>query len=363
MAEEPDLTVVGPEVALVKGIKELFTRSGFKLFGPSGHAAEIEGSKAFCKRLCTKFGIPTADYRVVDTMSLAQEVIVEWGAPIVEKDDGLAAGKGVKVAGTVPDAFAFAEKLFSQKGRSGPVVIERMLEGRECSVMALCDGTQAYLLAPARDYKRANDRDCGENTGGMGAYSPLPDVDDALLTRIKEEIIDKLVDALRRTGRRYYGVLYAGIMLTEDGPILLEVNCRFGDPETQVVLPRLKSDLLPYLLACTKLGGLSELPPLEWHDGTTVAVVLANKEYPERKDLPEYFINGIDQARATGALVFHAGTKYYNDTDRLVSSGGRVLNIVGQGATFVTAHEQAYRAIGMIENTGFRYRTDIAAEL
>jgi phosphoribosylamine--glycine ligase len=322
-----DLVVIGPEAPLVHGVVDYFAKHAprIKVFGPSKAAAELEGSKARCKLLCNRYHIPTADYRVIrGRHRYAEEIIASWGAPLVVKADGLMSGKGVRVCATKDQALLFANELLGDDDDGlTTIIIERKLEGQELSVMALCDGKQAMLLEPARDYKRLH-ADSDEMTGGMGAYSPVPEVSKRTMATIKKKIIDPLLYACREEGHPYHGILYAGIMLTKRGPMLIEVNCRFGDPETQVVLPRLESDLLPYLEACTRYGGLTQLRPLRWKKNAAVSFCIADRNYPK--------------------------------------SGKRLRTITGVGATVKAARANALkkvRAIPGIEH--YQYRKDIAA--
>lgn len=352
-----DLTVVGPELPLVLGIADELARRGLPVVGPSRAGAEVEGSKAFTKELCLRCGIPTARGVVARDRREAVSAVAALGIPVVFKADGLAAGKGVVVCRTadeVDEALArfFEERAFGAAGER--VVIEECLAGDEVSFMVLTDGTTVVPLATARDYKRLLDHDAGPNTGGMGSVSPasLPaDVAAAIL----RDIIQPTVAELAREGRPYRGVLYAGVMLTEQGPKLLEFNCRFGDPETQVVLPRLDGDLFPLLLA-TAQGELSGVRA-GWKREATACVVLASAGYPGsvRKGEP---IAGIADALALpGVLVFQAATAL--EEGQLMTAGGRVLSVVGQGGTMGDAVAAAYAGVARIEFTGMQFRRDI----
>jgi phosphoribosylamine--glycine ligase len=341
-ALEIDLAVIGPEAPLVDGVADELRHAGVGVFGPSAAAARIEGSKSFAKEVLVAAGVPTA------------ATLAAPRAPCVVKADGLAAGKGVFVCrtqGEVDAALAAAEAF------GGPVVVEELLEGSELSVFALSDGRRALPLAAARDYKRVGDGDTGPNTGGMGAFSPVTPIDrrevENLVDRIHQPVVEEL--AARRTP--FVGLLYAGLMLTEDGPRVLEFNCRFGDPETQVVLPTLGGDLLA-ALASTAVGDLSGVT-LASNDDAAVTVVLAAASYPEGRDTGSR-ITGIEEAEARGALVFHAGTARRDG--ELVTSGGRILNVTAVGEDLEQARTRVYEAVAAIAFDGARYRRDIALE-
>lgn len=358
--EQIDLVVVGPEVPLVAGIVDMFAANGIPVFGPTAAAAQLEGSKVSAKFFCWEFGIPTADAIAVSALERARGAIEHFGLPVVIKADGLCAGKGVTVATSLEQAFdatreALIEKKFGEAGNA--LLIEECLLGRECSVMAVCDGENAVLLPVARDHKRLLDGDQGPNTGGMGAYSPLPDVDDELMARIKREIILPTLDGMMRRGTPYHGILYAGIMLTPDGPKLIEFNCRFGDPETQVIVPRLKTDLVELMLASIEPGGLKDFGPVEVSDEVAVCVVLAAKGYPGNPKKGDV-ISGVDNSQ-DDTVVFHAGTTRSTDGS-LITWGGRVLSVVGKGPTFVGASIRAYSRVNDIDFNGLQYRGDIA---
>ncbi len=334
-----DLVVVGPEVPLVAGLADHLRRGGVPVFGPSAAAARIEGSKAFAKEVLETAGIPTAR-----ALAVAR-------APCVVKADGLAAGKGVFVCHSDEELQAALSEVRRLGGR---FLIEELLEGEELSVFALCDGQRAVALAAARDYKRAEDGDAGPNTGGMGAYSPVEGVDG--LDTLVGEIYGPVLAELAARGAPFAGLLYAGLMLTADGPRVLEFNCRFGDPETQAVLPRVRSDLLP-ALAGAAAGDLGS-STLELSDEAAATVVVAARNYPATGDTGSP-INGVDEARELGALVFHAGTAARDDT--LVTSGGRILGVTGLGQDISAARELAYSAVERISFDGARYRRDIGA--
>lgn len=352
-----DFVVVGPEDPLVNGLVDRLEREGIKSFGPSAAAARLEGSKGFTKDLCAEFGIPTAAYGRFSDASAAKAFAHEKGAPIVVKADGLAAGKGVIIAETAAEAEAAIDEIFSGRfGAAGAeVVIEEFLEGEEASFFALCDGEHALALATAQDHKRVHDGDQGPNTGGMGAYSPAPVLTPDLVERVMREIIEPTVQAMKKRGTPFKGVLFAGLMITEKGPQLIEYNARFGDPETQVLMTRLNSDILPALIA-THDGTLDRVA-LEWKDDAALTVVMAANGYPGdyRKNTE---IAGLDAAsRVPNVNIFHAGTRVENG--RILSTGGRVLNVTATGATVAAAQEAAYRAIGLIQWPDGFCRSDI----
>jgi phosphoribosylamine--glycine ligase len=357
-AEHIDFAVVGPEAPLVAGLADRLEAAGIASFGPSAQAAALEGSKGFTKDLCARYGIPTAAYRRFSDVALAKDYVRARGAPIVVKADGLAAGKGVTVAVTLDEALAAIDAALTgnRYGSAGAeIVIEEFLEGEEASIFALADGCHALLLASAQDHKRVGDGDTGPNTGGMGAYSPAPCVSPEIETTIRRLIIEPTVEAMRQEGRPFKGVLYAGLMLTRDGPKLIEYNVRFGDPECQVLLPRLKSDLLPALIAARD-GVLGDFD-LRWREEAALCVVLAARGYPG-DPLKGTEIRGLDLAAQTpGVMLFHAGTK--RQADRLLADGGRVLNVVGLGKDIAAARERAYAAVDRIDWPGGFCRRDI----
>lgn len=357
--EKIDFVIIGPEGPLVSGLVDSLHRMNIKVFGPTQIAAQIEGSKAFMKDLCTRAGVPTAKYKTFTDTKAALAYVREQGAPIVIKTDGLAAGKGVTVAQTLAEAEqavtdAMQSKKFGSAGHK--VVIEEFLSGQEVSFFALCDGMKAVPFASAQDHKAAHDGDKGPNTGGMGAYSPAPVLTPALTEQVMREIITPTVNALRDGGSPYHGILFAGLMLTEQGPRLIEFNARFGDPETQTMLPRLKSDLL-HVLYATATSRL-ETVKLEWHDIAALCVVMAAQGYPgEFKK--NTVIQGLeDAAAAPDVFVFHAGTAK-NDNGRIVANGGRVLGVTGTGADIKTAQLNAYTAVDRIDWPQGFYRRDI----
>ena len=349
-----DLVVVGPEVPLVAGLADALAADGVRCFGPRAAAARLEGSKAFAKEIMEAAGVATAAHRVVDGVDAGMAAIA--GYPAVIKADGLAAGKGVVIA---PDAesarAALEDMLVARRFGDAPVVVEEFLAGEELSLLALCDGERAVALAPARDYKRIGEGDAGPNTGGMGCYSPVEGAD-GLVRDVIASVHQPVVDELARRGTPFHGVLYAGLMLGEAGPKVLEFNVRFGDPETQVVLPRLRSDLLALLLAATEPGGLADAEP-EWDRRTAVCVVLASRGYPAGSSTGDP-IHGLDDV-PPGAEVFHAGTAERHGG--VVTAGGRVLGVTALGEDRDAARRAAYAAADMISFAGAQLRRDIAA--
>jgi phosphoribosylamine--glycine ligase len=359
--ESIDLTVVGPEAPLVAGLADRLEERGHRAFGPVAGVARIEGSKVWAKELCERHGIPTGRGQVFTEVEPAAEHLDSLEPPFVVKADGLAAGKGVTVAESRDEALgairaALVEGAFGKAGER--VLVEEHLSGQEVSALALTDGRSVIPLAMAQDFKRAHDGDAGPNTGGMGAYSPVPFVDQDTATRIVTQILEATIRALRAEGLRYRGVLYAGLMLTEDGPKVLEFNCRFGDPEAQAVIPRLSTDLAELLLACTE-GNLHVYRPA-WTSEACVTVVLASGGYPgqHRTGFP---IEGLDEAsRSDKVEVFHAGTARRDG--RVVTAGGRVLAVSALGEDLAEARHRAYQACARISFEGMQHRTDIAKE-
>jgi phosphoribosylamine--glycine ligase len=342
-----DFVVVGPEAPLVAGLVDDLKAAGIKAFGPSKAAAQLEGSKAFTKDLCAEFNIPTAAYRRFTDAEMAKAYIRSYGAPIVVKADGLAAGKGVVVALSFEEAEAAIDMMIGGGlGAAGAeVVIEAYLEGEEASFFALCDGTHAISFGTAQDHKRVFDGDKGPNTGGMGAYSPAAVLTPELQARVMREIIEPTLAGMKARGTPYTGILYAGLMLTKDGPQLIEYNARLGDPETQVLLPRLKSDLVTALLAAC--DGVLNRISLQWSDAAALTVVMAAKGYPGAVEKGSE-IRGIDRAEELNdVVVFHAGTK--QDGDRILAHGGRVLNVTALGSTITEAQRRAYDAVNRID--------------
>jgi phosphoribosylamine--glycine ligase len=341
-ARRIDLVVVGPEVPLCAGIVDHLEAAGIKTFGPTKSAARLEGSKAFTKALCQANNIPTAGFGKFNTAEFAEEFARKQDRPFVVKADGLAAGKGVIVASTVGETISAIHAVYQDIG--GPILLEEILVGEEASFFALCDGETAIPLAAAQDHKRVFDGDKGPNTGGMGAYSPAPVMTLEMSARTMDEIIHPTVRAMKAMGAPYKGVLFAGLMITKDGPKLIEYNVRFGDPETQVLMLRLMSDLVPALLACR--DGVLKNFDLRWYSDAALTVVMAAKGYPG-----EYakgsVIEGLDAAAAVeGVEIFHAGTKL--DGGRIVANGGRVLNVSALGRTVAEAQARAYAAVDRI---------------
>lgn len=353
------LTVVGPEVNLVQGIADEFAKNNLPLFGPSKLAAELEGSKAFAKNLMEKYNIPTAFFKVCETYEVAKAYIEEKGAPIVIKADGLAAGKGVIVAMTLEEAYDAIEKIMQDNefGTAGArVVIEEYLEGEEASLLAFTDGQCVRPMIAAQDHKRALDGDKGLNTGGMGTYAPAPVLTEALKQECMEKVLMPVVRAMKAEGREYKGCLYAGLMITAQGIKVIEFNARFGDPETQVVLPLLEGDLVEILLSCT--NGTLDKVSLGWKKESAVCVVMASGGYPE-KYASGMEISGLDAAnQLENCIVFHAGTKKV--AGKIVTGGGRVLGVVACGKDLLSAQQKAYQAVAKIDFANVHFRKDIA---
>ncbi|WP_428688141.1 phosphoribosylamine--glycine ligase [Roseibium sp.] len=354
--KEIDLVVVGPEAPLVAGLVDDLEDAGIKTFGPRKAPAQLEGSKAFTKGVCDEAGIPTAGYGRFDTADAALAYVREKGAPIVVKADGLAAGKGVVVAMTPDEAEAAVNACFEGSfGAAGAeVVIEEFLEGEEASFFVLSDGTNALPLATAQDHKRAYDGDEGPNTGGMGAYSPAPVLTAPLVDDVMKRIIEPTISTLAKRGTPFKGVLYAGLMMTADGPKLIEYNTRFGDPECQVLMMRLKSDFLELILASVE-GRLDKVSA-DWREDPALTVVMAAKGYPGSYEKGTE-IEGLDQLSADDLEVFHAGTK--EDGGRILANGGRVLNVTAFGRTVGEAQKKAYDAVSRIDWPEGFCRTDI----
>ncbi len=356
----PDLVVVGPEAPLCAGVADRLEAGGLRVFGPRADAARMEGSKEFCKDVMISAGVPTAACATFSGKEGALTYIREQGAPIVVKADGLAAGKGVYVCMSEADAEAALNEICLERryGDSGNrIVVEEFLEGEEASILALVDGENIVMLSSSQDHKRVFNGDAGPNTGGMGAYSPAPVVTDDLWPMIHDRILRPTVDELKRRGITYKGVLYAGLMMTADGPKVLEYNCRFGDPETQVVIPRIDGDILPLFNACVD-GTLTDAL-LKWKPEACVCVVMASGGYPGSYQKGKT-ITGLAEAGARpGVVVFHAGTA--GEEGRVVTAGGRVLGVTALGATLPDAVRQAYAAISLIRFDQAQYRTDIAA--
>jgi phosphoribosylamine--glycine ligase len=346
---DADLVVVGPEAPLVAGLADPLRDAGIAVFGPSGEAAQIEGSKAFAKDVMAAASVPTGRAYVCTTHEEAATAIDAFGPPYVVKDDGLAAGKGVVVTSDRAEALAHAAQCEQ-------VLIEEFLDGPEVSLFAITDGTTVLPMQPAQDFKRLADNDEGPNTGGMGAYTPLPWAPDDLVAEITEKVLQPTIDELRHRGTPFSGLLYAGLALTSRGVRVIEFNCRFGDPETQALLPMLKTPLGGLLLAAST-GKLADHGDLSWRDAASVAIVVAAKKYPSspRKGDP---IAGVEQAESDDVRVFHAGTAL--EGEELVTSGGRVLAVSAVGKDLAEARQRAYAAIGQIRIKGSQHRTDIA---
>ncbi len=353
------LTVVGPEATLVAGIVDVFNKRGLTIFGPTAAAAEIEGSKAFSKQLMAKYGIPTAFFKICEDIETAKAYIMEKGAPIVVKADGLAAGKGVVVAMTEAEALAAVDDMMGDLkfgGAGARVVLEEYMEGEEASLLAFTDGETIVPMVAAQDHKRVFDADEGPNTGGMGAYAPAPVMTDKLKEKCVELVLKPTIAAMKAEGRKYQGCLYAGLMIKGEDIKVVEFNARFGDPETQVVLPLLASDLVEVMLACAQ-GRLHEVK-VEWSDAATVCVVMASGGYPGsyEQGLP---ITGLAEANSlSDTIVFHAGTKEIGDT--IVTAGGRVLGVTATGSDIRAAKDKAYAAVKLIDFKDAHYRHDIA---
>jgi phosphoribosylamine---glycine ligase len=357
--ERVDLTLIGPEVVLVGGLADQIRERGFAVFGPGADGAMLEGSKSFAKKVMDAAGVATASAALFTEYEAALAYLHEHGAPVVVKADGIAAGKGVIVAHDMAAAEAALRECFLERrfgAAADRVLLEEFLEGEEVSLLSIVSGQQILPLAPAQDYKRAFDDDEGPNTGGMGSYSPVPAVDAALYQKLVDEVVRPTVAELGRRNIDFRGVLYTGLMLTKNGPKVLEFNCRFGDPETEALLPRLESDLLE-LLWTAATGG--ELPAAAaWRRGAAVGVVMASRNYPDSPSKGDV-ISGLERVRrSVDVEVFHAGTKL---TDAgIVTSGGRILTVTGLGDSFAEARARAYAAVEQIQFAGERHRSDIA---
>lgn len=352
-----DLVAVGPEAPLAAGITDYLQAKGLAVFGPTQAGAQIEASKAWAKALMAEANIPTAAAQTFADPEAAIAYLNAQGAPIVVKADGLAAGKGVTVARSLAEAIEAVQQAFSGRfGEAGQrVVIEECLQGQEASILAVTDGKTIRPLLPAQDHKAIGEGDTGPNTGGMGAYAPTPVVSEEQLQQIQRQVLDPAIAALRQRGIDYRGVLYAGLMMTEAGPKVIEFNCRFGDPETQVVLPLLATPLEAVMLACVEQR-LAQLPPLKWKPLASACIVLTSGGYPGDYQTGNS-IEGLEQAAQSGALVFHAGT--LEQGGQIVTAGGRVLGVTALGTTFDEAIAQAYRAVDLIQFSGQYCRRDI----
>lgn len=354
LTQKIDLTIVGPEVPLLLGVVDEFQAAGLKVFGPNQRAAVIEGSKSFAKDLMKKYQIPTGEYQTFSDYEAAKAYIVEKGAPIVIKADGLAAGKGVTVAMNMEDALeSIKEMLVGEKfgSASATVVIEEFLAGEEFSLMSFVDGETVIPLDIAQDHKRAFDGDKGPNTGGMGAYSPVPHIDSAIVQTAIETIVKPTAKAMIAEGRTFTGILYAGLIATDKGPKVIEFNARLGDPETQVILPRMKSDLVEVILSV--LNG--EAPSIEWYEEDMLGVVIASKGYPEAYEKGAV-IQGLDKMKDVS--IFHAGTDL-NEDGAFTTDGGRVLLIAAKSRTLKDAQDKVYKELEKLESDGVFYRKDI----
>jgi len=360
--EKVDLTVIGPEAPLALGIVDEFKKYRLKIFGPTKEAAKLEASKVFAKQLMKKYNVPTADFKVFDNPEEAKRYIQIKGAPCVIKADGLAQGKGVKVAKTVDEAISAVESIMEKKifGDAGNrIIVEDCLEGEEASIIVITDSVEVLELASSQDHKRVFDNDQGENTGGMGAYSPTPVVNERLFKEILEKIIYRIIDGLVRENIIYQGALYAGIMITKEGPKVLEFNVRFGDPETQAILPRMESDLLEVMLATAenKLNKFKKMDSWIWKNKSCVCVVCASGGYPGSYEKGKE-IFGLDKLKnMKDIIVFHAGTRKQNN--KFFTNGGRVLGITGLGDSLKEAITHTYQAVKEIHFEGMHYRKDI----
>ncbi|OGV67253.1 MAG: phosphoribosylamine--glycine ligase [Lentisphaerae bacterium RIFOXYA12_FULL_48_11] len=358
---KPELTVVGPEAPLCAGIVDIFSKEGFRVFGPSRAAAQMEGSKVFSKDVMDAGGVPTAASQSFTSSKEALKYVRSQSFPLVIKAEGLAAGKGVVICNTETEAEAAVQDMLEKKvfgGAGERILVEEFLEGEEASILALIDGKTVVMLASAQDHKRVFDNDQGLNTGGMGAYSPAPVVTDDLWPVIRRDVFERTLAELKKRGITYKGVLYAGLMIGKKGPRVLEFNCRFGDPETQVILPRIDGDLVPALLACVD-GTLSE-KMIKWRREACVCVVMASGGYPGAYEKGKV-INGIAEAEEiNGATVFHAGTKV--DNGKVVTSGGRVLGVTALGSDLPAAIGNVYKAVARITFDQVHFRKDIAAK-
>lgn len=353
-----DLVVVGPEVPLTNGVVDALRAAGIKAFGPTKAAAELEGSKSFSKDIMKKYGIPTAKYEVFTDADAARAYIEKEGAPIVIKANGLAAGKGVIVAETKEQALDAVHEIMDDAafGKAGSrVVIEAFMEGEEASLLAFTDGKTIRPMVSSQDHKRAYDGDKGPNTGGMGTYAPAPVMTKDMVEQATEKILKPMIAAMAKEGRPYQGCLYAGLMITEEGPKVVEFNARFGDPETQVVLPLLKGDLVKIMQAC--VDGTLDTAAVDWEDGAAVCVVMASGGYPKSYK-KGYAIDGLKKAESLGTFVFHAGTA--KKDGKVVTSGGRVLGVTARGGGIKEATEKAYKGVEAIRFTDEFHRKDIA---
>ena len=353
-----DLVVIGPEAPLVNGLVDDLTAAGIKAFGPTKAAAQLEGSKIFAKDLMKKYNIPTATYNIFDNADKACGYIKAAGAPIVIKADGLAAGKGVIVAQTVDEAINAVFEVMEQKsfGEAGSrIVIEEFMDGEEASLLAFTDGKTIIPMIPSQDHKRVDDGDKGLNTGGMGAYAPAPVMTPEIIQKAEEKILKPIIDAMNKEGISYKGCLYAGLMIVNGEPKVVEFNARFGDPETQVVLPLLDSDLVDIMLSC--IDGNLAAQQINWSNDSAVCIVLASGGYPQSYK-KGFEIDGLNKAKALDTLIFHAGTSKVDD--KIVTSGGRVLGVVAKAGDIKTAVDKAYKGVEVIHFDNMHFRKDIA---
>ena len=353
-----DLTVVGPEAPLVKGIVDIFEENGLKAFGPYKDVAMLEGSKVFSKNVMEKFKLATAGFKVFNNPIDAKKYLKEKGIPVVIKADGLAAGKGVIIPKTIEEGeqaidSIMVEKIFGDSGNK--IILEDCLEGEEVSILIFTDGETVVPLESAQDHKRIFDNDKGPNTGGMGAYSPAPVVSKTVLDNVMKNVFRPLIDGLKKEGKIYKGVLYAGLMMTKDGPMVLEFNVRFGDPETQAILPRLKSDLADIMLACVE-GTLDKID-VKWDEASCISVVCASKGYPDKYEKNKEILGLEEAGNIKDVIVFHSGTKDKNG--KILTDGGRVLGVTSLGKDIKSAKVNAYNAIESIRFEGMQYRKDI----
>ena len=353
-----ELTIVGPEQPLVMGIVDQFNEKGLRIFGPNAHAAELEGSKSFSKNIMNKYGLPTAEYKNFTSSEEAEEYVNDKSCPLVVKADGLAAGKGVLLCRTTEEALIAVNTIMKNRsfGAAGDqIVIEEFLEGQEISVLAFSDGKTVLLMDSAQDHKAAFDGDTGPNTGGMGAYSPAPVFTEVMQQKVRDKIMLPMVRAMKQEGRPYKGILYAGLMLTKTGPQILEFNARFGDPETQPLLVRMDSDIIPIFEAC--IDGTLDQCQLNWKNKSSVCVVMAAAGYPNSYEKGK-LISGLKNANSIPeVVVFHAGTK--KKDGKIVTNGGRVLGVTATGENTSSAIERAYEAVNQITWEGIHYRKDI----
>ena len=359
--QEIDLTIVGPEAPLVAGIVDLFQKEGLKIFGPSQYAAQLEGSKIFAKEFMKRRNIPTADFEVFETQEGAKTFLEKVRFPVVIKADGLAAGKGVFICETWEEANSAVDKIMTErifKDAGARIVVEECLRGEEASILAVSDGGSYILLASSQDHKRIFDDDRGPNTGGMGAYSPAPLVTDVMMKKIEARIIDPAIRGMLQEGHPFKGVLYAGLMITAEGPKVLEFNVRFGDPETQAILPRLQSDLLDIVMASCE-GRLNTLET-RWDNRSCVCVVMSSGGYPGNYEKGKEITGLEESAKDLSCLIFHAGTKRVGK--KILTSGGRVLGVTALGSGIAQAIETAYKAVEIVRFDRCFFRRDIGAK-